>query len=276
MENMSPEMESLKSRLKGTWSAGDFGRIAKSYEDGAAEFIARLALKPGQQVLDVACGTGNLAIPAAKTGASVTGVDIAANLVEQARQRAAAENLTIRFEEGDAEALPYEHRSFDVVVSMFGAMFAPRPDLVAAELLRVTRPGGTIAMANWTPSSFIGQMFKAIGTLVPPPAIMPSPLLWGNEEKLRERFGAGISELRVRPRTLAFRFDGFTPVQVVEFWRQYYGPTQRAFEALAADAEKQATLRDTLEKLWSMNNSAQGNGTLVESEYLEVLAVRAA
>ena len=166
-------MQGLKSRLKGTWSAGDFGRIAKSYEQGAAEFVARLALAPGLRVLDVACGTGNLAIPAAKAGAQVVGIDIAPNLVVQARQRAAAAGLDIRFEEGDAEALPYESGSFDRVLSMFGAMFAPRPELVARELMRVTRPGGTVAMANWTPGSFIGGMFKTIGALVPPPAIMP-------------------------------------------------------------------------------------------------------
>ena len=277
MESLTAEMETLKGRLKSTWSAGDFGRIAKSYESGAADFIARLALRPGQRVLDVACGTGNLAIPAARSGAEVLGIDIAPNLVEQACQRAAAEkNLRVKFEEGDAEQLPYERGSFDVVVSMFGAMFAPRPDVVAAELLRVTRPGGLIAMANWTPRSFIGQMFKTIGALVPPPAIMPSPLLWGDEAKVRERFGDGISELRMQPVMIAFRFDDLAPAGVVEFWRQYYGPTQRAFEALATDADKQRALRSALEQLWTTNNRAAEGGTLVESEYLEVRAVKSA
>jgi SAM-dependent methyltransferase len=275
MGTPTPEMDSLKARLKGTWSAGDFGRIATSYEAGAADFIARLGLKSGQRVLDVACGTGNLALPAAKAGAQVVGIDIAPNLVEQARRRAAAQNLSIRFEEGDAEALPYENGSFDVVVSMFGAMFAPRPDLVARELARVTRAGGTIAMANWTPGSFIGQMFKAIGALVPPPPIMPSPLLWGDEARLRERFGPHIAQLQVQPRTIALRFEELAPPEVVEFWRAYYGPTQRAFEALAGDAQKQAALRFALEQLWTQNNRARASGTVVESEYLEVLAVRA-
>lgn len=276
MQTLTPEMETLKGRLKSTWSAGDFGRIAKSYEPGAADFISRLALQPGQRVLDVACGTGNLAVPAARAGAQVIGIDIAPNLVEQARQRATAERLQIKFEEGDAEKLPYEDGSFDVVVSMFGAMFAPRPDVTAAELLRVTRPGGTIAMANWTPGSFIGQMFKAIGALVPPPPIMASPLLWGIEAKLRERFGDGISELRVKPVLIALRFDELGPAEVVEFWRQYYGPTQRAFEALAADPGKQAALRGALEQLWTTHNRATGGATLVESEYLDVQAVRSA
>jgi SAM-dependent methyltransferase len=275
METLTPEMDSLKARLKGTWSAGDFGRIATSYETGAADFIARLGLKSGQRVLDVACGTGNLALPAAKAGAHVVGIDIAPNLVEQARQRAAAQKLSIRFEEGDAEALPYENGSFDVVVSMFGAMFAPRPEVVACELARVTRAGGTIAMANWTPGSFIGQMFKTIGALVPPPPIMPSPLLWGDEAKLRERFGTQIAKLHVQPRLIAFRFEELAPPEVVEFWREYYGPTQRAFEALASDAQKHAALRLALEHLWTQHNSARDGGTVVESEYLEVLAMRA-
>ena len=275
METPTPEMDSLKARLKGTWSAGDFGRIATSYEAGAADFIARLGFKPGQRVLDVACGTGNLALPAAKAGAKVVGIDIAPNLVEQARQRAAAAGLDIQFDEGDAEALPCESGSFDAVVSMFGAMFAPRPDVVARELTRVTRPGGVIAMANWKPDSFIGKMFKAIGALVPPPALMPSPLLWGDESKVRERFGEQVADLRVQPRMIAFHFEQFTPTQVVEFWREFYGPTQRAFEALAGDAQKQASLRASLEDLWATHNRVRNSGTVVESEYLEVLAVLA-
>jgi hypothetical protein len=130
-------------------------------------------------------------------------------------------------------------------------------------------------MREWTPGSFIGQMFKTIGALVPPPALMPSPLLWGDEAKLRERFGGQIRELRVQPRLIAFHFEDFTPAQVVEFWREFYGPTQRAFEALAGDAAKQGELRAKLEDLWATNNRGRNSGTVVESEYLEVLAVRA-
>ena len=169
MNTINPEMEALKTRLKAMWMSGDFGEVAKHIETGAEDFIARLALEPGVRLLDVACGSGNLAIPAARLGADVTGADIATNLLEQARARAEAEDLTIRFDEGDAEDLPYEDASFDVVVTMFGAIFAPRPELVAAELIRVCRPGGRIAMANWTPEGFVGQMFKIGGKFVPPP-----------------------------------------------------------------------------------------------------------
>jgi len=267
-------MDALKARLKATWMAGDFGLIAKSYQSGAADFIDRLELSAGSRVLDVACGTGNLAIPAARAGAAVTGVDIATNLLEQARGRAEAEGVSIRFEDGDAEQLPYPGASFDAVVSMFGVMFAPRPELSAAELLRVCRSGGTIALANWTPGGFIGQMFKLIGSHVAPPAGVPSPIKWGDEATVRERLQTGASGLRCTPRMISFTFP-FAGAELVEFWRVYYGPTNRAFAALQADPEKQAALRHDLEQLWSANNKATDGTTYVESEYLEVVATRA-
>ncbi|MGH9906530.1 MAG: class I SAM-dependent methyltransferase [Pyrinomonadaceae bacterium] len=271
MSTTKPEIESLKTRLKSMWMAGDFGQVAKHIEANAEEFIARFALKQGDRVLDVACGTGNLSIPAARAGATVTGADIATNLLEQARARAASEGLTIKFDEGDAESLPYPDGAFDVVVSMFGAMFAPRPDLVAAELVRVCRPGGRIAMANWTPEGFIDQMFKATGKHVPPPPSMPSPIKWGDEETVRERLKDWIAELQLTRRTCTFKYP-FTPAEVVEFFRTYYGPTQRAFEAL--DADGQTALRSDLERLWSEHNQATDNTTNVEGEYLEVVATK--
>lgn len=169
MNTMPPEMESLKARLKATWMAGDYGHFAKYLEPGALEFLARLAVAPGTRMLDVGCGAGQIAIPAARAGVRVTGVDIALNSIEQARARALAESLDIRFDEGDAEMLAFDDGSFDLVVSLIGAMFAPRPERVAAELIRVCRPAGRIVMANWTPEGFVGQMFKTIGKHVPPP-----------------------------------------------------------------------------------------------------------
>lgn len=268
---MTPEMAALKAKLKATWMAGDFGQIAQSYAPGAEEFMARLALAPGTRVLDVACGTGNLSFPAARAGAVVTGVDIASNLIEQARARAAAAGLQMQFDEGDAEQLPCADASFDVVVTMFGAMFAPRPEKVAAELVRVCRPGGRIAMANWTPQGFIGQMFKLNASHVPPPPNMPSPLKWGDEETVRERLRDGIAELQLTRRLISFRFPLAAP-EVIEFWRNWYGPTQRAFAAL--DENGQAALRRDLERLWSEHNQASDGTTHVESEYLEVVATR--
>jgi SAM-dependent methyltransferase len=201
----------------------------------------------------------------------VTGVDIAINLLEQGREQAGAEGLNIQFDEGDAENLPYEDSVFDVVVSMFGAMFAPRPEMVAAELTRVCRQGGTIAMANWTPGGFIGQMFKITASHVPPPAAMPSPLLWGDEAVVRERLSRNISALRLTRRLISFNYP-FGPADVVETFRLYYGPTQRAFEAL--DSNGQIALRRDLEKLWTEHNKETDGRTRVESEYLEVVAIR--
>jgi ubiquinone/menaquinone biosynthesis C-methylase UbiE len=268
----SSEMAALKTRLRATWIAGDFGQIAKAYTTEAEDFVNRLNLKAGTKVLDVACGTGNTALPAARAGADVTGVDIAPNLIEQAREKAKLEGLNAKFDEGDAEALPYADASFDVVITMFGAMFAPRPELVAAELKRVCRPGGFIAMANWTPSGFLGQMFKIIASHVTPPAGMPSPMMWGVEENVRERLGEGISKLETKLQNLKFTFP-FSPAEVVEQFRIYYGPTQKAFGTL--DESKQAALRKELEQLWTANNQATDGTTEVEAQYLEVIATRA-
>jgi SAM-dependent methyltransferase len=268
---MTPELETLKSRLKATWSAGDFGQIAKATARGAAEFIERLHLQPGTKVLDVACGSGNLALPAARAGALVTGVDIAPNLIEQSRENAEREGLKIQFDEGDAEALPYEDASFDVVVTMFGAMFAPRPELVASELKRVCKPGGFVAMANWTPTGFVGRMFKTVANHFPPPAGMPAPVLWGDEATVRERLQQGFSDIRTNEQIITFKFP-FPPAEVVEHFRTYFGPMQKAFGAL--DEGGQAALREDLIQLWTGNNRATDGTTEGDAQYLEVIAVR--
>lgn len=272
MIDTTSEFDALKARLKATWIAGDFGQIAKYLEPTAEQFIARRTIQPGMWVLDVACGTGNLAIPAAKAGATVTGVDIAPNLLEQARTRAAGAGLNVKFDEGDAEELPYPDASFDLVVSMYGAMFAPRPERVAAELVRVCRPGGQIVMGNWKPSGFIGQMFKTTAAHVPPPPGMVSPVLWGDEATVRERLHDGIADLHTTPVMALFKYP-FSVPETVEFFRLYYGPTQRAFAALSPD--KQADLRRDLETLWAQHNQAADGTTHVEAEYLDVVATRA-
>ncbi len=269
---MTSEMEMLKQKLTATWMSGDFGRIATSFESGAAQFVERLDLKPGVKVLDVACGTGNLAIPAACTGADVTGLDIVPDLIDQARKIADTLGVKARFDVGDAEAMPYDDGSFDVVMSMFGAMFAPRPDVVAGELKRVCKPGGLITMANWTPGGFIGQMFKITGKYVTPPAGMISPLLWGDEDTVSERLSNGIANLQLTRQTIDFVFP-FGPADVVEHFRQFYGPTLKAFESL--DAVTRPALRAELEELWANNNTATDDTTFVSAEYLEVKAVRA-
>jgi SAM-dependent methyltransferase len=196
---------------------------------------------------------------------NVTGVDIATNLIQRAQARAKAEGLNARFMEGDAEALPFEDASFDVVTSLVGAMFAPRPELVARELLRVCSPGGTIAMGNWTREGFVGQMFKTFAKFIAPSG-MPAPVLWGDET------GHGVSDLKMTRRHYNFTYP-FPPAEVVEFFRQCYGPTNRAFGSL--DETSARRLREELEALWSTHNRADEELTEVQAEYLEVIATRA-
>ena len=271
MQSSPPEIDQLKSRMKAIWMAGDFGQIANFTVHAAEEFVKRLGLARGSKVLDVACGTGNTAIPAARTGADVVGVDIATNLLEQARKRAAAENLSVRFQEGDAEDLPFPDHSFDVVLTMFGAMFAPRPEKVAAELIRVCRPGGVIAMANWTPEGFVGKNFAITARLVPPPPV-PPPMLWGDEAVVRQRFGNKVKEISCIRQNCSFVFP-FPPKEVVEFFRQYFGPTQTAFSRL--DEAGQAELASQHEALYQEHNISRKGDTEVKGEYLDVRAIRA-
>ena len=265
------EVDTLKARLKQTWMAGDYDRFSRYMEEHARAFYEQLDIAPGCQMLDVACGSGQLALCAARDGINVTGLDIVPNLVQRAQARAQAEGLNARFLEGDAEALPFEDASFDVVASLIGAMFAPRPELVARELLRVCSPGGTIAMGNWTPEGFVGQMFKTFAKFIAPSG-MPAPVLWGDEKVVRERLGPGVSDLAMTRRYYSFDYP-FPPTDVVEFFRQYYGPTNRAFASLDEIAARK--LRDELEALWSAHNRGGDELTVVSSEYLEVIAVRA-
>jgi SAM-dependent methyltransferase len=268
----STDWQALKARLKATWEAGDYGRFARYLEPGALEILQRLAIAPGSELLDVGCGAGQTAIPAAQAGVRVTGVDIAANLISQARERAAALGLAARSVEGDAEELPFHDGAFDVVLSLIGAMFAPRPERVASELVRVCRRGGRIVMINWTPEGFIGRLFGVIGHHLPPPAGVPSPMAWGDEAVVRERLRNGIAELRLTRHDYPLRWP-FAPAQVVDWFGRWYGPIVRAFEALG-DARGPA-LRDELEALFSAHNRARDGSTAIDAEYLQVDAIRA-
>jgi ubiquinone/menaquinone biosynthesis C-methylase UbiE len=261
-------MKHLKAKMRASWIAGDFGKIAQYSAKSAEEFVRRRNVQPGMRVLDVACGTGNLAIPAARAGASVTGIDIAPNLLEQARTRAAAEDLKCDFREGDAEQLPLPDGEYDLVMSMFGAMFGPRPELVASELARVCRPGGTIAMANWTAEGFIGDFIRVSAAYVPPPEGIPAPVLWGSESFVRERFAKYASHVETVRRMLYFDF-AFPPREVVRFYREHFGPTLMTFARL--DEAGQAALASDMEKLWASANQEGSGRTVVPAEYLEVV-----
>jgi len=259
----------LTTRARTVWTAGDFLQIARSFEVGAQDFVARLSFRPEEAVLDVACGTGNLAIPAARAGASVTGIDIAPNLIEEARLEAQAANCAIRFEVGNAETLPYGTGQFDTTMTMFGAMFAFRPERVAAELVRVTRSGGRVAMANWTPQSVIGDMLRAHTAVVPSPRELPSPLAWGDEDTVRARFGGQVDALTCTKRMLELRFP-FPAAEVTELFAVYYGPTVTTLRA--ADSEGGRRLRTTLTSLFQEHNQATDGTTTIVSEYLDVQA----
>lgn len=267
-------IEQIKASMRATWMAGDFGVVAKTIAGPSEKFIEGLPIAPGMRVLDVACGTGNTAIPAARRGAIVTGVDIATNLLEQARERAAQENVAVTFDEGDAEHLPYVDASFDAVVSVFGAMFAPRPELVASELGRVLKPGGLLAMGNWNPASFTGEMFRVGARHAPPPPGIEPPILWGDEATVRQRLAPWFTD--VHTELVPIDFDMPTsPAGAVAFFRKYFGPTHMAFKRL--DEAGQQALAADLESLWSTANTSPDpeNHTLIRNEYLKVTATRA-
>jgi SAM-dependent methyltransferase len=265
------EFETLKAKLKDTWSAGDFGQIGGAHAKGNEEFVERLPIVQGVKLLDVACGTGTASIPAARAGAEVTGIDLAGNLVEQAIAYAKREGVSANFEVGDVEDLRFENNTFDLVITMFGAMFAPRPDITACELVRVTKSGGQIVMANWTPDSFIGQTFKLYTRYLPPPSGVPAPVLWGSKDIVGERFASGISDLGFELRRIFFEFP-FGPEDVADHFKKYFGPAQNVFGSL--DEAGQEAFRNELVDLWATHNVANDGSTRVESEYLEVKATK--
>jgi SAM-dependent methyltransferase len=269
---VAPEMVQLKRTLKATWTAGDYGAISPVLEPGAETFLARNPIAHGQRVLDVACGDGLLTLPLARAGALTVGVDIAPNLLAQGRAKASAQALPVLFDEGDAEEMRYADASFDVLTSFVGAMFAPRPWRVTGEMLRVLRPGGRILMANWTPEGFIGRMFATVAKHVPPSDLMPSPLMWGREEIVRQRFGDAIASWRLTRYEIPLIYP-FGPERVVAHFREHFGPMVRAFAAL--DAAGQDALEKELIALWRQHNQATDGTTCVDSELLEVVAVKA-
>jgi ubiquinone/menaquinone biosynthesis C-methylase UbiE len=273
MESAKTDIQAIKQIMKATWEDGDFGKLSKFKEEWDEDFLSRLPISEGTNLLDVACGTGYFCILAAKKGAKVTGVDIATNLIEQARDSAKAHGVNIRFDEGDAEALPYADNSFDIVTSMVGAMFAPQPDKVAAELLRVCKPGGIIAMANWTAEGITGEMFGIAPKYLPPPRGVPYPLLWGSENIVRERFGNGISDLRLTRRIWQMKFP-FGEAEAVEFFSKHFGPVKRTLDALSNEPEKQKQMKKDLFDFYTKHNHAADGTVLCDAEWLEVIATK--
>ena len=263
--------DELTGRSQGVWSAGSYDRIAAGFRNEAAAFVERLALTPELNVLDAACGSGNLTIPAARTGARVTGFDLVSKLLDIAAIWAARERLIVRFDEGTVEELPYRDAEFDVVMSMFGVMFAARADRVVSELARVTRPGGRVALANWTPKGFVGEMLWKHIAYAPPPPGLSSPLLWGDESVIRELFDETDWEVNTTSRLLTFRYP-FPPAATADLFRWAYGPTVRAFQTL--DKNVQTRFAADLVEHWASHQRPGAENTEVDAEYLEVIAVR--
>jgi ubiquinone/menaquinone biosynthesis C-methylase UbiE len=263
--------ELVKRVQQQMWSTGDFAVLATGIVITGELLCESLDVSPGQQVLDVACGSGNAAISAARRAAIVTGLDYVPALLDRARERAAAERMEIAWVEGDAEALPFEDGSFDVVLSTFGAMFAPDQHQAADELTRVCRPGGRIGMANWTPAGFVGQMFITIFKHAPPPVPIDPPLFWGVEPKVRELFADRVSALELLPRTVTLRFH--SPEHWLAVFREYFGPLHVAIDRLGDEGAP--ALENDLLELARRENRAGDGALSIPAAYVEVLATRA-
>ena len=266
----APDLAAIKQRQQATWASGDFAVIGTTLQI-VGEMLAEAAdVRAGERVLDVAAGNGNATLAAARRFADVTSTDYVPALLDKGAARARAEQLQVRFQVADAEALPFADAGFDVALSTFGAMFAPDHARVAGELLRVVRPGGRIGLANWTPEGFIGRLFKIVGAHVPPPAGLSSPALWGTEAHLERLFGAGAASLHCTRRQFQFRYR--SAAHWLQVFRDYYGPTHKAFAALDA-AGRQALERDVT-RLLEESNTAGPASLVVPAEYLEVVVVK--
>jgi ubiquinone/menaquinone biosynthesis C-methylase UbiE len=267
-----PDYAAIKSRQQATWASGDFGVIGTTLQIVGESLCEAADVCAGERVLDVAAGNGNATLAAARRFADVTSTDYVPHLLEQGRQRAAAERLPVTFEVADAEALPYDDETFDAVLSTFGAMFAPDQRRTASELLRVVRPGGRIGLASWTPDGFLGDLFRTMAPFAPPPAGIASPMRWGTETALVEWFGPRASDIRCARRMFNFRYR--SAEHWVDMFRTYYGPTHKAFAALAPP--QQSELQGALLALLSRANRARDATRLViPGEYLEAVIVKA-
>jgi ubiquinone/menaquinone biosynthesis C-methylase UbiE len=271
MAEQTTDLEAVKQVQQKIWSEGDFSMVATGVMPVSNRLVEELDILPDERILDVACGSGNATIPAARRAwGNTVGLDYVPELLERGRERAAAERVDVEFVEGDAEQLPFEDASFDVVISVFGAMFAPNQERAASELLRVCKPGGRIGMANWTPTGFTGQMFVTNVKHAPPPPGVQPPILWGTQERLEELFGDEVSSLDVRKQEVDFLFR--SPEHWLEFFRQYFGPMKMSFERVGPEGED-ALAQDLLDVAKKFN-TAGDRALRAPAEYLEVIATR--
>jgi ubiquinone/menaquinone biosynthesis C-methylase UbiE len=265
----TPDLEAVKTRQQATWASGDFGRVGITLQIVGESICEAVDLQANERVLDVAAGNGNASLAAARRFAQVTSTDYVPDLLEQGRVRAEAEQLPMKFQVADAENLPFPDGSFDVILSTYGVMFAPNHERSAAELLRVVRAGGRIGLANWTPEGFIGDLFRTVGSFVPPPAGVRSPMEWGKEARLKELFSKA-STVRAERKNFVFRYE--SPEHFIDFFRSYYGPTHKAFAAL--DEERQKAFHAALLELLRKSNKSGRETLAIPGEYLEVVVTK--
>ena len=265
------DLAAVKQKQQQTWASGDFAVIASRMALISERLVDDADLRAGWRVLDVATGSGNAAIAAARLGCDVVGIDYVPALLDRARVRAEAEGFAIEFVEGDAESLPFPDDSFDAVTTVLGSMFAPDHERAAAELLRVCRPGGVIANVSWTPAGYLGEMFRTMGAHVPPPAGVHSPLLWGTEAHLLDLFGEGLASLETTEQTFTWRYE--SPEAFVEEFRTWYGPTLKAFAALEGDPDASDALERDLVALARRSDRLENNAVAIPATYLEAIAV---
>jgi len=266
----TPDFAAIKQKQQVTWSSGDYALIGITLQIVGESLAEATDIRAGERVLDIAAGNGNVTLAAARRFANVTSTDYVPELLEKGRVRALAEGLPVNFRVADAEELPFEDGSFDVALSTFGAMFTPDHTRPAREMLRVVRKGGRIGLANWTPESFIGQLFKVIGRYIPPPAGLKSPALWGTEAHLAELFGEQAAAIRAVRKHFNFRFR--SAAHWLQVFRDYYGPTHRAFAAL--NTSGQDALAKDITELLNQHNVGGQSSLVVPSEYLEVVIDR--
>ena len=266
----APDLAALKARQQTAWASGDYALIGTTLQLVGEQLAEACDLRTDERVLDVAAGNGNATLAAARRGCAVTSTDYVGSLLERGAERARAERLEVKFQIADVEALPFDDASFDAVLSTFGVMFAPDQARAAAEMARVCRPGGRIGLANWTPTSFIGQVFKLLGRQLPPPAGVQSPALWGTEAHLHALFGEQAANIQAQSRMFQFRYR--SAAHFLDVFKRWYGPVHKAFAALPAE-QAAALERDLTELLHSLNRA--GPDTLiVPSEYLEIVITR--
>ncbi|HET7849734.1 MAG TPA: methyltransferase domain-containing protein [Pseudolabrys sp.] len=269
-ETATPDLKAIKARQQVAWSSGDYAIVGATLQIVGEQLAEALDLRAGQKVLDVAAGNGNFTLAAARRWCEVTSTDYVESLLQRGRERAEAERLPVTFQKADAEDLPFADGSFDAVASTFGGMFSPDQSRTASEMLRVCRSGGRIGLANWTPDGFIGQMFKAIGKHLPPPAGVKSPALWGTRGWMEKTFGGEASSLTAEPRYFIFRYR--SAQHFLDVFRKYYGPMLKAFEALNAAGRKTLS-QDIIELIGHFNRSGD-ESMVVPGEYLEVIVTR--